>query len=180
MASASSGPAIAICVQESLELLANYGSTYSGHGIQCSAQSWETTLRQRIQKLPENCNPEDIVDVLQGLLTGKAKKAMAGATLDTVDNFFEQLSKHFTAAQYHLQVSQELEAGNFFEGVDDRHQAAMAIEVFENLPHTDNSAVMIARALCFADEDTFVSLDLMVDEANVGNIRQWCTRSRHQ
>ncbi|KAJ2664815.1 hypothetical protein IW148_001860 [Coemansia sp. RSA 1199] len=162
-------------MQESLDLLTNYENTFSGQGIQWSAQAWETILRQRIQQLPENCNPADIVTVLKNLLTGKAKQVMDGISLVSADNFFEQLSKCFTAAQYHLRVSQVLEAGNFFDGVDDHHQAAMAIQVFENLPHTDNSAVMIARALCLADEATFAHLDLIADEANVDNIRQWCT-----
>ncbi|KAJ2136692.1 hypothetical protein IW145_004410 [Coemansia sp. RSA 521] len=176
ISSAPSGPTITISIQESLDMFAKYGSSFSGQGIQWSAQAWEAMLRPRIRQLPENCDPADIVAVLQGMLTGKAKKAMGGAFPVSIDDFFEQLGQCFTAAQYHLRVSQALEAGNFFDGVDYHHQAALAIQVFENLPHTDNSAVMIARALCFADEDTFVSLDLMVDEANVGNIRQWCTR----
>ncbi|KAJ2147137.1 hypothetical protein IW136_000245 [Coemansia sp. RSA 678] len=163
-------------VKELATILAKIDERLSSQGIQWSAQAWEAMLRPRIRQLPENCNPADIVAVLQGMLTGKAKKAMDDAFPVSIDDFFEQLGQCFTAAQYHLRVSQALEAGNFFDGVDDHHQAALAIQVFENLPHTDNSAVMIARALCFADEDTFVYLNLMVDEANVGNIRQWCTR----
>ncbi|KAJ2592097.1 hypothetical protein IWW49_001210 [Coemansia sp. RSA 1797] len=176
ISSAPSGSAASVSVKGSLELFRTNGQRFSGRGIQWSAQRWEAVQRQRITRLPENCDPADIVATLMSLLTGDAQKAMSGATPTTVDEFFDQLGQCFTAPWYYRQVSNVLESGGFFRGVEDHQRATMALRVLDSLPAIDNSAVMVARAISFADETLFAQLNVIADEATMANIRIWCAR----
>ncbi|KAJ2551770.1 hypothetical protein IWW35_002648 [Coemansia sp. RSA 1878] len=171
--SVPSGPTATLSVQASLELFRTNGHRFSGRGIQWSAKRWETVQRERIVCLPENCLPADVVATLMGLLTSDAQKAMSGATPTTVDDFFSQLNQCFTAPSYHRQVSNVLESGAFFRGVEDNQRAVVAIRVLESLPPIDNSAVMVARAISLADENLFAQMNLIADEATMSCIRTW-------